>query len=173
MSALCVSRRRRRLRTRSASAPERKERKSMGPDWSAPITPSLNGEWVSSRTIQACPTLCIQLPTSETSCPVQKRRKSRYRKARSAVGQTIDYTVPRMLGLPRARSPWIAVGVLAGALVLAAAPAPLPSARAPGAYLTGQLLIATDDLQAPRFIRTALFMLRHDATGPLRPVLTP
>jgi len=76
-----------------------------------------------------------------------------------------------MLGLPRARSPWIAVGVLAGALVLATAPAPLPSARAQGAYLTGQLLIATDDLKDPRFIRTVIFMIRHDAKGAMGLVL--
>ncbi len=76
-----------------------------------------------------------------------------------------------MLALPRARSLWIAVGVLVGALMLAAAPVPLPSARALGAYLTGQLLIATDELKDPRFVRTVIFMIRHDANGAMGLVL--
>ena len=49
----------------------------MGPNWSAVITPSLNGEPVISSTTQACPTLCIHVPMRETSCPHQKSRKSR------------------------------------------------------------------------------------------------
>jgi len=77
MRALWVRRRSRRLCTRSASAPARKERKSIGPNWSAVIMPSLKGEPVISRTTQACPTLCIHVPTRETSWPHQKRRKSR------------------------------------------------------------------------------------------------
>src|SRR3989442_8036070 len=76
-----------------------------------------------------------------------------------------------MLAPPRARSLWIAVGVLAGALMVAAAPAPLSSARAQGAYLTRQLLIATDELKDPRFVRTVIFMIRHDANGAMGLVL--
>ena len=86
------------------------------------------------------------------------------------MGQGIVYTVPRMLAPPRARSLWIAVGVLAGALMVAA-PAPLSSARAQGAYLTGQLLIATDELKDPRFVRTGIFMIRHDTNGAMGLVL--
>jgi putative transcriptional regulator len=76
-----------------------------------------------------------------------------------------------MLALPGPRSLWITVGVLAGALMVAAAPAPLSSARAQGAYLTGQLLIATDELKDPRFVRTVIFMIRHDAKGAMGLVL--
>ena len=39
----------------------------MGAYCSVPISPSLSGEFVSSSTSQDCPTVCIQVPTSETS----------------------------------------------------------------------------------------------------------
>src|SRR5262249_58525220 len=31
--------------------------------------------------------------------------------------------------------------------------------------LTGQLLVSTDDMPDPRFARTVIYMIRHDATG--------
>ena len=45
--------------------------------------------------------------------------------------------------------------------------ATLPAADAPPKVgnLTGQLLVATDELRDPRFVRTVVFMVRHDAGG--------
>jgi putative transcriptional regulator len=34
-----------------------------------------------------------------------------------------------------------------------------------GAILTGQLLVATDSLRDPRFVRTVIYMVRHDGSG--------
>jgi putative transcriptional regulator len=42
-----------------------------------------------------------------------------------------------------------------------------PAQPWPGRSTTGQLLVATDDLRDPRFARTIVYMLRHDATGAL------
>lgn len=42
-----------------------------------------------------------------------------------------------------------------------------PAEPGPGRSTTGQLLVATDDLHDPRFARTIVYMLRHDATGAL------
>ena len=53
----------------------------MGVNWRAFTSPSWKGDCVSSRTSHACPTLCIQVPIRETSCPPQKSRKSRCWKA--------------------------------------------------------------------------------------------
>src|SRR2546425_365683 len=83
MSALWVPMMSRRLRTRSLMAPPTKENRSIGANCSVPIIPSLNGELVSSSTSHDWPTLCIQVPISETSWPPQKRRKSRWASARS------------------------------------------------------------------------------------------
>jgi putative transcriptional regulator len=76
-----------------------------------------------------------------------------------------------MPALSRARPLWIALGLLAGIVMLAAGPVPRSSARAQGAYLTGQLLIATDELKDPRFVRSVIFMIRHDAKGAMGLVL--
>jgi hypothetical protein len=54
--------------------PAMKARQSMGADCSALMSPSLNGELVSSRTSHDCATLCIQVPMSEMSWPEKKRR---------------------------------------------------------------------------------------------------
>jgi putative transcriptional regulator len=57
------------------------------------------------------------------------------------------------------------IGVLAMAGAVAAhAPTPEPP-RARG--LAGQLLVATDGLRDPRFVRTVIYMVRHDPTGAL------
>lgn len=32
-------------------------------------------------------------------------------------------------------------------------------------YLTGQLLVATPEMQDPRFVETVIYMVKHDATG--------
>lgn len=37
--------------------------------------------------------------------------------------------------------------------------------------LTGQLLVATDELRDPRFVRTVIYMVRHDASGAMGLVL--
>ena len=74
MRAVCVPMRTRRLGSRSAMAPAMKARQSMGADWRAVTSPSLNGELVSSRTSHDCATRCIHVPMSETSCPEKKRR---------------------------------------------------------------------------------------------------
>jgi putative transcriptional regulator len=48
-----------------------------------------------------------------------------------------------------------------------------PDALVPGAgeppwrSLTGQMLVATDDLHDPRFVRTVIYMVRHESTGAL------
>jgi putative transcriptional regulator len=42
-----------------------------------------------------------------------------------------------------------------------------PAQPWPGRSTTGQLLVATDDLRDPRFARTIVYILRHDATGAL------
>lgn len=57
------------------------------------------------------------------------------------------------------------LGVLAtvGAV---AAHAPTPETPRPRG-LAGQLLVATDGLRDPRFVRTVIYMVRHDPTGAL------
>ena len=77
MSAVWVAKSMRRLGRRSAKAPAGMEKKSMGANCRALMTPSLKAESVSSRTSQAWATLCIQVPTRETSWPARKSRKSR------------------------------------------------------------------------------------------------
>jgi len=59
------------LAARLASAPARRRETAWGRLERAD-TPSLKGEPVSSRTTHACPTLCIHVPMSETSCPDQR-----------------------------------------------------------------------------------------------------
>ena len=59
----------------------------MGANCSAVTSPSWNGEPVSSSTSHAWPTLCIQVPISETSWPLQKSRKSRWRRAARRAGR--------------------------------------------------------------------------------------
>jgi putative transcriptional regulator len=55
--------------------------------------------------------------------------------------------------------------------VVAAIIAATPGARAgnapghPVTDLTGQLLVATDDLRDPRFFHTVIYLLRHDGSG--------
>ena len=61
----------------------------MGPNCSAPMTPSLKGELVNSRTSQAWATVCIQVPIREMSWPARKRRKSRWARARRPMGNRI------------------------------------------------------------------------------------
>src|SRR6202035_973785 len=68
----------------------------MGPNWSVPIRPRRNGELVSSSTSHDCPTDCIHVPMRETSCPIQKKRKSRCPRARTPAGRAMTrYTLPR------------------------------------------------------------------------------
>jgi putative transcriptional regulator len=70
-----------------------------------------------------------------------------------------------MSALSRAQPVLIAAGFLLGAVLVSAPLAPLPSARAQSTSLTGQLLVATDDLKDPRFTRAVIFIIRHDADG--------
>jgi putative transcriptional regulator len=63
------------------------------------------------------------------------------------------------------------LGVLAGLAWAGEAPSSPPTARAEraiaqaGPSLAGQLLVATETLQDPRFARTVIYIVRHDATG--------
>ncbi len=54
--------------------------------------------------------------------------------------------------------------VVTAAVGHAARPA-APERRAAPSTTKGQLLVATEDLRDPRFVRTVVYMLRHDATG--------
>jgi hypothetical protein len=75
--------------------PAKNAKHSIGRNWSALMSPSLKGESLKERTSHACPTDCIHVPTSDTSCPAQKMRKSRDSRARSQPGNSI-----RAVGLP-------------------------------------------------------------------------
>jgi putative transcriptional regulator len=69
---------------------------------------------------------------------------------------------------PTTRRPWgaarLAVAVIMVALV-ATTPGRSAEPRAAAANLTGQLLVATSDMPDPRFARTVIYMVRHDADG--------
>lgn len=58
------------------------------------------------------------------------------------------------------------LGVVLALLILGMAGAgePVP-VLAQSASLAGQFLVATDELRDPRFIRTVVYMIRHDASG--------
>ena len=63
---------------------------------------------------------------------------------------------------------WAAiVGMLALGSALTGVDAGEAAADAPpkAGKLTGQLLVATDALRDPRFVRTVVYMVRHDAGG--------
>ena len=77
----------RRLETRSASTPAKKDSSSIGRNCSVPTSPSRNGELVSSSTSHDWATDCIHVPMSETSWPAVKSRKSRFARARSGPGR--------------------------------------------------------------------------------------
>jgi len=63
---------------------------------------------------------------------------------------------------PRRPSLWavVAAAVVLGAALWAAEPADAPAQTA---RLVGQLLVATSELEDPRFTRTVIYMVRHDA----------
>ncbi|HEU4437877.1 MAG TPA: YqgE/AlgH family protein [Methylomirabilota bacterium] len=59
-----------------------------------------------------------------------------------------------------------AAWLLALMIASPASPRPAPAARAQGhASLAGQFLVATEQLGDPRFARTVVYLVRHDATG--------
>ena len=89
---------------------------------SAVTSPSWNGEPVSSSTSHAWPTLCIQVPISETSCPLQKRRKSRWRRAARRAGSAAHRAAAERVAARLAARSWSA-GV----------PSRPPRPRSPGA----------------------------------------
>lgn len=60
-------------------------------------------EPVSSSTSHSWPTLCIQVPISETSCPLQKNRKSRCRSAARRAGLGMAEGFTRAVGSARDR----------------------------------------------------------------------
>lgn len=69
-------------------------------------------------------------------------------------------------GWPPIVIPAIGAGFLAlAALGGAAGPIHQPTVVAQSAGLAGQFLVATDELQDPRFVRTVVYMVRHDANG--------
>lgn len=55
--------------------------------------------------------------------------------------------------------------ILATAAVGHAARPAEPGPRTTPSRTAGQLLVATEDLRDPRFVRTVVYMLRHDVTG--------
>jgi len=69
------------------------------------------------------------------------------------------------------------IGALAGVFCLLTLLGPAPGrlktagARPETGSLTGQLLVATSAMPDPRFARTVLYMLRHDATGAMGLIL--
>src|SRR6266851_2432794 len=79
----------RRLRTRSATAPDTIEKSRIGANWSVPMRPSRSGDEVSCSTSQDWATVCIQEPTWATNCAAKNRRKSAWRNARRPVGSAI------------------------------------------------------------------------------------
>jgi putative transcriptional regulator len=70
-----------------------------------------------------------------------------------------------MLPGPAPRHAVVLLGLLF-LLVLPAAPAGRSAVRAEQ-NLTGQILVATEDLADPRFARTVVYVVRHDANGAL------
>jgi len=58
-----------------------------------------------------------------------------------------------------------ALAVAVVAVLLLTVPAVAPSA--PSRFLTGQLLVATEALEDPRFARSVVYLARHDADGAL------
>jgi putative transcriptional regulator len=65
----------------------------------------------------------------------------------------------------------VVLGVLAGLAWAAAAPSSPAAGPAPGAIaqaapgLAGQFLVATETLRDPRFARTVIYIVRHEASG--------
>src|SRR5712691_11496388 len=53
---------------------------------------------------------------------------------------------------------WLAAAILAVAVVAAAG-------QQAGPWLTGQFLVAADEMGDPRFEHTVIYMVRHDDTG--------
>src|SRR5262245_14081545 len=98
--AICVITMSRRFCTRSARAPEAREKSRMGANWSEPISPSLKGDEVSWRTSHDWATVCIQLPVWATIWAPKKRRKSARWSARSPTGR--DMSAPRIARLETA-----------------------------------------------------------------------
>ena len=86
------------------------------------------------------------------------------------VGGALAYTPGGMARASRA-----AASVLLGAFVLlalahvlagpGAQAAPAAELRRAADFLGGQLLVATTQLRDPRFVRSVVYMVRHDATG--------
>ena len=56
---------------RSITAPAHSDSSITGRNCVKPSRPSQKAEWVSRCMSQPCATLCIQVPTSETSWPLQ------------------------------------------------------------------------------------------------------
>ena len=69
--AACVNMRRRRLSGRSAITPPQAPKSSIGVNCSAVVTPTASGLPVSERTSHSSPTVCIQVPLSETIWPTK------------------------------------------------------------------------------------------------------
>jgi putative transcriptional regulator len=66
----------------------------------------------------------------------------------------------------RSGSRWVIVLLLALALAaIASTPGRSQEPRAGTGSLAGQILVATPEMQDPRFARTVIYMVRHDATG--------
>ncbi len=55
--------------------------------------------------------------------------------------------------------------VVLGSTITGAVPGKGPAVRPKPAGLAGQFLVATTELRDPRFVRTVIYMIRHDASG--------
>ncbi len=73
-AADCVAMSRRRLSTRSASAPAQAPRTSTGPNCRPTVMPRATPLPVSCSTSQFCATACIQVPLIETIWETKNRR---------------------------------------------------------------------------------------------------
>jgi putative transcriptional regulator len=72
--------------------------------------------------------------------------------------------MPRVFALPCRAAVLIALALLSPPSPARAGAGPLAQA---GKSLAGQFLVATEDLRDPRFARTVIYMVRHDASGAL------
>lgn len=65
----------------------------------------------------------------------------------------------------RRRSIGIGTVILLAAVLIGSSARTVPGARQDGRSLTGRLLVASPEMSDPRFTRTVIYMVRHDATG--------
>ena len=74
IETLCVAITSLRLSIRSATTPAKRPKTVKGMKRQKASAPTASGEWVSSTTSQASAMFCIQVPLTEITWPVKKRR---------------------------------------------------------------------------------------------------